>query len=84
MVSAFVEAWLRKPTYAGHARLRDDTDTLRGWWRNRFARVIVNFMLTNIGTALAVWIAGANLCIASVKTDSPLKPLAAPASRRFG
>jgi pheromone shutdown protein TraB len=41
--------------------LRHDTGTLKGWWRNRFARVIVNFVLTNTGTALAVWIAGAKL-----------------------
>ncbi|MEO8161533.1 MAG: TraB/GumN family protein [Arenimonas sp.] len=61
MVSAFVEAWLRKPTYQDMLDLRHDTGTLRGWWRNRFARVIVNFTLTNTGTALAVWIAGAKL-----------------------
>lgn len=61
MVSAFIEAWLRKPTYQDMLDLRQDTGTLRGWWRNRFARVIVNFSLTNMGTSLAVWIAGANL-----------------------
>jgi pheromone shutdown-related protein TraB len=61
MVSAFVEAWLRKPTYQDMLDLRQDTSTLRGWWRNRFARVIVNFTLANTGTALAVWIAGAKL-----------------------
>ena len=31
----------------------------RGWYRNRVARVLVNFMLTNVGTAIGVWIAGA-------------------------
>jgi pheromone shutdown protein TraB len=61
MVSAFVEAWLRKPTYQDMLDLRQDTATLGGWWRNRFARVIVNFVLANAGTALAVWIAGAKL-----------------------
>ena len=61
MVSAFTEAWLRKPTYQDMLDLRHDTATLRGWWRNRFARVIVNFVLTNTGTALAVWVAGAKL-----------------------
>lgn len=61
MVSAFVEAWLRKPTYQDMLDLRQDTATLGGWWRNRFARVIVNFVLANTGTALAVWIAGAKL-----------------------
>ncbi len=49
MVSAFVEAWLRKPTYQDMLDLRQDTATLGGWWRNRFARVIVNFVLANTG-----------------------------------
>src|SRR5690606_7693420 len=33
--SAIAEAWVRKPTYADFLRLRDDTTSLRGWWRNR-------------------------------------------------
>lgn len=61
MVSAFTEAWVRKPTYQDMLNLRQDTDTLRGWWRNRFARVFVNFVLANAGTSIAVWVAGANL-----------------------
>lgn len=61
MVSAFVEAWVRKPTYADMLSLRQDTSTVKGWWRNRFARVFVNFMLANTFTSLAVWVAGAKL-----------------------
>jgi pheromone shutdown-related protein TraB len=61
MVSAFIEAWLRKPTYQDMLNLRQDTSTIKGWWRNRFARVFVNFVLANAGTSIAVWIAGANL-----------------------
>lgn len=61
MFSALVEAWLRKPTYEDMLRLREDTSGWRGWFRNRFARVFVNFLLTNAGTAIAVWVAGANL-----------------------
>lgn len=61
MCSAFVEAWLRKPTYQDMLNLRADTSTINGWWRNRFARVFVNFMLANIGTSIAAWVAGANL-----------------------
>ena len=61
MVSALVEAWVRKPTYADFLRLRDDTARVSGWWRNRIARVLVNFFLVNLGTAIAVWVAGAAL-----------------------
>src|SRR3546814_16173299 len=49
MVSAAVEAWMRKPTYRDFLYLRDDTISLKGWWRNRVARVMVNFFLTNLG-----------------------------------
>lgn len=59
MVSAYVEAKLRKPTYQDLLELKNDTTELSGWWKNRFARILVNFILTNTGTALAVWIAGA-------------------------
>ena len=61
MFSALVEAWLRKPTYQDMLDLRHDTSTVRGWWKNRFARVIVNLILTNFGTVAGVWIAGAKL-----------------------
>lgn len=59
MVSAYVEAKMHKPTYEDLLNLRNDTTEISGWWKNRFARILVNFILTNTGTALAVWIAGA-------------------------
>ncbi len=61
MVSAFVEAWIRKPTYDDFLKLRDDTSHWQGWWKNRVARVFVNFTLTNLGTVLGVWIAGLSI-----------------------
>lgn len=61
MVSSAVEAWLRRPTYADFMRLREDTGSLKGWWQNRVSRILVNFMLTNTGTALGVWAGGAQL-----------------------
>src|SRR5690606_41243554 len=57
-VSAFVEATLRKPTYADFMALRDDVQTLKGWWRNRVARILLNFFLTSLGTAIGVWTGG--------------------------
>lgn len=60
-VSALVEAWVRKPDYADFLALRDDTRTPGGWWRNRVARTLLNFFLTSLGTALAVWAAGAGM-----------------------
>lgn len=60
-VSALVEAWVRKPDYGDFLALRDDTRTLGGWWKNRVARTLLNFFLTSLGTALAVWAAGAGM-----------------------
>ena len=57
-LSALTEAWLRKPTYADFMAMRDDVQSVRGWWRNRVARVVLNFFLTSLGTAIDVWTGG--------------------------
>ncbi|MGV8942192.1 MAG: TraB/GumN family protein [Lysobacter sp.] len=57
-LSALTEAWLRKPTYADFMALRADVQTMRGWWRNRVSRVLLNFFLTSLGTAIGVWTGG--------------------------
>lgn len=60
-VSAIVETWVRKPTYADFMALRDDIQSVRGWYRNRVARVLLNFFLTSLGTAIGVWLGGAKM-----------------------
>lgn len=60
-VSALVEARLRRPTYADFLRLRDDVRSFGGWYRNRVARVLLVFMLTNFGTIAGEWIALARI-----------------------
>ena len=57
-LSALTEAWLRKQTYADFMALRDDVQSVRGWWRNRVSRVLLNFFLTSLGTAIGVWTGG--------------------------
>lgn len=59
MFSALVEVHLRKPAYPDFLALRDDAQTVRGWYRNRVSRVVLVFILTNIGSAVGVWISGA-------------------------
>ena len=61
MFSALVEVRIRKPAYRDFLALRDDAQTLRGWYRNRVSRVVLNFILTNLGTGIGVWIAGARI-----------------------
>ena len=60
-ISALVEAWVRKPTHADFMALRDDVGSVRGWYRNRVARVLLNFFLTSLGTAIGVWMGGAKM-----------------------
>ncbi|WP_119718263.1 TraB/GumN family protein [Cognatilysobacter tabacisoli] len=60
-LSALVEAWVRDPNYADFMALRDDVQHWRGWWRNRVARILLNFFLTSLGTAIGVWLGGAQL-----------------------
>ncbi|MBK9492957.1 MAG: TraB family protein [Alphaproteobacteria bacterium ADurb.BinA280] len=57
-VSALIELWVRKPTVADFHLLRDDVGSVAGWWRNRVSRVLLNFFLTSMGTAIGVYVAG--------------------------
>lgn len=56
MFSAATELWLKRPRVADFQALRDDLVTFKGWWRNRVARILLIFILTNFGTMIAVWI----------------------------
>ena len=58
MVTAPVEAWLRKPTVADFKKLRKDTASLAGWRRNRVARTFLVFFLSSLGAASGTYIAG--------------------------
>jgi len=61
MFSALVETRLRKPAYGDFLALRDDAQTLGGWYRNRVTRVVLVFLLTNFGTIAGEWLAGARI-----------------------
>ncbi|MGH8216644.1 MAG: conjugal transfer protein TraB, partial [Rhodanobacteraceae bacterium] len=56
--SGLVEAWLRKPRVADFQSLRHDLLHISGWWRNRVARTLLVFLLTNLGTMAGEYIAG--------------------------
>jgi pheromone shutdown-related protein TraB len=61
LFSALAELRLRKPAYPDFLALRDDTQTLRGWYRNRVTRTVLVFMFTNLGTIAGEWIAGVRI-----------------------
>ena len=61
LLSALIEVRYRKPAYGDFMALRDDVQTLGGWYRNRVSRVLLNFILTNLGSSIGFWIAGARI-----------------------
>ena len=61
MFAALCELRLRKPAYPDFLALREDAQTLRGWYRNRVCRVVLVFMLVNLGSMLGFWISGARI-----------------------
>ncbi len=58
MVTAAVEVWLRKPKIGDFSALRQDTSSLRGWWRNRVSRTLLVFIFSTLGSAIGTYVAG--------------------------
>ena len=61
MFAALVELNLRKPAYPDFMALRDDAQSLAGWYRNRVCRIVLVFMLINLGSSIGFWISGAQI-----------------------
>src|SRR5690606_22555824 len=60
-VAAGVELWVRKPNVGDFERLRRDVTTLKGWWTNRAARVLLVFVLATLGASAGTFLAGARV-----------------------
>jgi|SRR5690554_2141863 len=58
MVAALVETMVRKPKVQDFEALQLDTMKLSGWWKNPVTRVLLVFILTNLGSAIATWVSG--------------------------
>lgn len=58
MVTGAVELYLRKPSVGDFGRLRADVAHWTGWWRNRVSRILVVFLLSNLGAAAGTYVAG--------------------------
>jgi pheromone shutdown-related protein TraB len=58
MVTAAVEAWIRKPRVGDFSTLKKDTVNLGGWWKNRVSRTLLVFIFSTIGSAVGTYIAG--------------------------
>lgn len=58
MVTAAIEAYLRKPKVEDFQNLRKETSHWKGWWRNRVSRVLLVFFFSTLGSAIGTYIAG--------------------------
>ncbi len=58
MVAALVETMMRKPKVHDFEALQHDAMHLKGWWKNPVTRVLLVFILTNLGSAIATWVSG--------------------------
>jgi pheromone shutdown-related protein TraB len=56
MVVGLLEAWLRKPTVEDCENISQDVQTLRGWYRNPFTRVLLVALMSTLGSALGAWV----------------------------
>lgn len=56
-VTGIVEAAVRRPRIADFETLADDTTSLRGFYRNRFTRILLVFFLSSIGNSIGTFIA---------------------------
>ncbi|MCF6300017.1 MAG: TraB/GumN family protein [Proteobacteria bacterium] len=58
MVSALVETYLRKPVVSDFERLQQDATNIKGFWTNPVTRILLVFILTNLGSGIATWVSG--------------------------
>ncbi len=57
IVSGIVEGWLRKPQVEDFENLKRDTQSIRGFYRNRFTHALIVFFLTSLGSAIGTIVA---------------------------
>lgn len=60
-ISAMAEAWVRKPRVGDFETLRDQIGHWSGWWKNRVARTLLNFLLVSVGTLIGEYSAGIHI-----------------------
>jgi pheromone shutdown protein TraB len=56
MIAAPMEAWLRRPTVADCEGVPDAITSLGGIYGNRFTRVLLVFVLSNLGASLGAYV----------------------------
>ncbi len=57
MFTGIVQAWIKKPQVADMETLTTDVCTLRGWYKNKIAHVLLIFFLSSLGGTIGNFIA---------------------------
>lgn len=57
MIGAFVQAIAAPPSVRDMDKVGDDIAHWRGWWRNRLSRILLVFVLANLGSTAASFLA---------------------------
>lgn len=58
-VAGIVQTWTKKPTVADFEDIPNAISTVKGFWTNTVTRILLVFMLANLGSALGTWISAA-------------------------
>ncbi|MEF8833662.1 MAG: TraB/GumN family protein [Halofilum sp. (in: g-proteobacteria)] len=61
MVTGAVETVLRRPRMSDFDTLRDQLAQPRNWWRNRVTRILLVFVFSTAGSAIATYVGGARI-----------------------
>ncbi len=56
-VSGLVEAMSRKPKVRDFEHLKDDIQSLKGFWRNKVTRILLVVLFTNLGSTIGTFVA---------------------------
>ena len=56
-VTGLVQTFVAAPTVGDMERVGDDLMTVKGWWQNRLARVLLVFLFSSIGSSIGTFVA---------------------------
>ena len=56
-VTGLVQTFVAAPTVGDMEHVGDDLTTIKGWWRNRLARVLLVFLFSSLGSSIGTFVA---------------------------
>jgi pheromone shutdown protein TraB len=59
--TGLVEAWIKKPTVKDLQNISADIFSFKGFFRNRFLKILLVVVMANIGASIGTFVAGTNL-----------------------